>query len=146
MKIIPILSGMVVGSLLTITATVAGAAEARGAGVEVILSNHRVVLGTNLPSCVNEDSTDGPCSWNVNHHDGNGVGLSFIVKADGQRVYVWPEDPRYGDETHWVNARMRHFIEVNYDWTPSMSCTYWSPGDDWSEVVCANGRKVTVNW
>lgn len=120
------------------------APPSQSAQSEIVLTRHKVVVSSTLPSCHTEDGGDpDPCTWNVNPGDGNGQGLAYYV-YDGRVTYVWTEDPRYDGQ--WVNGRMRRWLKVNYDWTAPMSCTYVHTSDDTSVVACANGVRRTINY
>lgn len=128
---------------------IAAPSQAAPAGEEMILSNHRVVLGTDLPHCTTEpEPTSQGCVWNTDpgRVDGNGRGVAIWVHADGKMTFVWPMDFAPGPRWGWVHPRMREWVEVNYDHRLSVSCMSRIEGDDWSTVKCANGNRFTVNW
>lgn len=125
------------------------ASPAQASGVEMILSNHRVVLGTDLPHCTTEpEPTSQGCVWNTDpgRPDGNGQGVAIWVHADGKMTFVWPKDFAPGPRWGWVNGETRKAVNAEGFIHLDTSCMSRIEGDDWSTVRCANGHRYVINY
>jgi hypothetical protein len=83
------------------------------------INQHSVLTRSTLPSCKYEDGSGGarPCSWDVHKHDGNGVGLAYIVHKDLSVHYVWLWQKPYGSEWRWVGDKWAKRLGGHRDWS-----------------------------
>lgn len=75
-------------------------------GTVIKVSEHDVLIASNLPPCPFDEPNGGPCLWNADI-EGNGNGTSYWLDEHNERHYLWTTNPTKGDGADswkWVDS------------------------------------------